>query len=190
MCRVANDLLKIKNSRFGAIDRESTALVRAASDRDGKLIGLVKKDAVLRELNQRTKGSATVAVIVLDEERKAEARQKFATPLVFSIQEAKGLEYEAVILYDLISTERARFREITEGVPRRSLDADELVYSRDKDKSDKSLEAYKFFVNALYVALTRAVDTIYVVEADASHPLLDLLQVACGEDVSQVLAGP
>ncbi len=187
VCQTANDLLKIKNSRFGSIDRESTALVRAASDRDGKLIGLVKKDSVLRELNQRTKGSVDVAVLVLDEERKAEARQKFSTPLVFTVHEAKGLEYEAVILYDIVSSERARFREITEGVSRADLDTEALVYSRARDKSDKSLEAYKFFVNALYVALTRAVDTVYVLESDVGHPLLQLLKVVCGEDVSQVV---
>ena len=115
-CLVANALLKVKNARFGAIDRESTALVRAASSQQGHVVGLLKKDSVLRDLNQRTRGSAKVAVIVLSEEQKAEARQRFATPLIFSVHEAKGLEYEAVILYDLVSTERARFREIADGV--------------------------------------------------------------------------
>ena len=186
VCQVANTLLKVKNARFGSIDRESTVLVRPAAEDEGKLIGLVKKDAVLRELNQRTKSSTQVAVIVLGAEHKAEARQKFSTPLVFSVHEAKGLEYESVILYDIVSSERQRFREVCEGVTPASLDADDLTYSRAKDKTDKSLEVYKFFVNALYVALTRAVDTVYVVESDASHPLLGLLGVRCGEDLSQI----
>jgi hypothetical protein len=186
VCEVANTLLKVKNARFGSIDRESTVLVRPAAEAAGKLIGLVKKDGVLRELNQRTKSSTNVAVIVLSAEQKAEARQKFATPLVFSIHEAKGLEYEAVILYDLVSSERQRFREVADGVTPEMLVADELVYSRAKDKGDKSLEVYKFFVNALYVALTRAVDTVYVVESDTAHPLLGLLGVRCGEDLSQI----
>jgi hypothetical protein len=188
VCAVANTLLKIKNARFGSVDRESTALVEPVSDHKGTLIGLLKKDAVLRELNQRTKKSAKVAVIVLGDEQKAEARSRFQTPLVFSIHEAKGLEYETVILYDVISTERARFREVTDGISREDLGVTELVYARARDKADKSLEVYKFFVNALYVALTRAVDTIYLVESDASHPLLALLDVRCGEDVSGVRA--
>ena len=186
VCEVANGLLKVKNARFGSIDRESTALVRAASSSQGRVVGLLKKDAVLRELNQRTRGSAKVAVIVLTEDQKAEARQRFSTPLVFSVHEAKGLEYESVILYDLVSAERARFREIADGVEAKSLDAEELVYARARDKGDKSLEVYKFFVNALYVALTRAVETVYLVESDASHPLLGLLRIVCGEDVSHV----
>lgn len=184
VCTIANDLLKVKNARFGSIDRESTALVRPASDSEGSVIGLVKKDAVLRALDERTKKSAEVAVIVLTDERKAEARQKFSTPLVFSIHEAKGLEYDTVILYDIISGERARFRELTDGVSARDLEATELTFARARDKTDKSLEEHKFFVNALYVALTRAVSTIFLVESDVTHPLLGLLRVACGEEVS------
>ena len=40
---------------------------------------------------------------------------------------------------------------------------DELAYSRARDKGDRSLELWKFYVNALYVALTRAVQTLYLV---------------------------
>jgi hypothetical protein len=188
VCQVANALLKLKHVRFGSVDRESTALVRAASASAGKVVGLLKKEAVLEGLNQRTRGSAQVAVIVLGEDQKAEARQRFSSPLVFSVVEAKGLEYDAVILYDVISSERARFREIAGGITAKDLDIEELVYSRAKDKADKSLEVYKFFVNALYVALTRAVETVYIVESDAQHPLLGLLGVVCGDDISLVSA--
>lgn len=186
VCRLANTLLKIKNLRFGSIDKESTALVQPASDDEGQVIGLVKKDAISSELNRRTKGSAKVAVVVLSDEHKSEAKRRFSTPLVFTIHESKGLEYEAVILFDLISSERQRFKEIVEGVSLEDLKSDTLTYARAKHKDDKSLEHYKFFVNALYVGLTRAVKTVYVVESDASHPLLGLLGVACGEDVSGV----
>jgi hypothetical protein len=186
ICSIANQLLKIKNARFSSIDRESTALVRAAADHEGRIVGLVKKDGVLRELDQRTRGSVKVAVIVLSDEHKLEAKKRFATPLVFSVHEAKGLEYEAVILFDIVSSERVRFREVCEGVSARDLERDELVYARPRDKSDKSLEVYKFFVNALYVAMTRAVDTLYVVESDAEHLLLSMLGVRLGEDTSGV----
>jgi hypothetical protein len=186
VCQIANRLLKVKNARFGSIDRESTALVRAASGHEGRVVGLPRKDGVLQELNRRTKGSAKVAVIVLSEEQKAEARKRFATPLVFSVHEAKGLEYESVILYEIVSTERGPFREIADGVLAADLDREELIYARARDKGDKSLEVYKFFVNALYVALTRAVETVYVVESDTSHPLLGLLRIVWSEDLSLV----
>jgi len=43
---------------------------------------------------------------------------------------------------------------------------------------------YKFFVNALYVAITRAVDSVLLVESDHQHPLLDLLDVKSDEQAS------
>src|SRR5262249_1891272 len=136
VCDVANALLKVKNARFGSVDRESTALVRATSGRVGRVIGLKKTDAVLRGLNERTRGSAKVAVVVLTEDQKAEARKRFATPLVFSVHEAKGLEYESVILYDVVSSERARFREAAEGVGADAVETTELAYARARDKAD------------------------------------------------------
>ena len=188
VCTLANTLLKIKNARFGSIDRESTALVHPTADIEGRVTGLVKKDSVLRELDKRMRGSARVAVIVLSDDQKAEAKQKFSTPLVFSVHEAKGLEYESVVLYDIVSTERAAYREIAAGVSPADIDTTALEYARAKDKTDKSLELYKFFVNALYVAITRAVETIYVVESDATHPLLRLMRILFSEDVSTFTA--
>jgi Ankyrin repeats (many copies)/UvrD-like helicase C-terminal domain/AAA domain len=188
ICALANGLLKVKNARFGSIDRESTVLVRPATDVEGRATGLLKKEGALRELERRVRGSARVAVIVLSEERKAEAKRWFSTPLVFSVHEAKGLEYDTVILFDMVSGERENYREIAAGLSRADVDEGELVYARAKDKGDKSLEVYKFFVNALYVALTRAVEAVYVVESDASHPLLGLLNLTFSEDVSCVTA--
>jgi len=188
VCSLANTLLKVKNARFGSVDRESTALVRPAAESEGRVAGLVKTDAVLRELDKRVRGSARVAVVVLTDDQKAEAKQRLSTPLVFSVHEAKGLEYESVILYDVVGTERNAYREIAAGVTRADLDMDELTYARAKDKSDKSLEIYKFFVNALYVGLTRAVETVYIVESDPGHPLLGLLGVTFSEDLGAFTA--
>lgn len=185
---LANTLLKIKNARFGSIDKESTALVRPVADLDGKVAGLVKKDAVLRDLDRVARTSARIAVIVLTDDQKADARRRFSTPLVFTVLEAKGLEYDVVILYDLVSTERAAYRDVADGVTQADLDAPELTFARAKDKADKSLEAYKFFVNSLYVAVTRAVETVYIVESDPNHPLLALLRVTFSEDVSSFSA--
>ncbi len=188
VCALANTLLKIKNARFGSVDKESTALVSPVADVEGRVAGLVKKDAVLRALDSQTRASARVAVIVLSDEQKAEARRRFSTPLVFSVHEAKGLEYDTVILYDIVSSERAAYRELTNGVTQADIDTDVLAYARARDKTDKSLEAYKFFVNALYVAVTRAVETVYIVEGDDAHPLFGLLRVTFSEDVSRFTA--
>ena len=175
--RVANLLLKIKHRRFGSIDRESNFLVRAVGAEAGEVTLASDKDELKRELNQKIRQSTRFAVLVMRDEDKAEARKHFTTPLVFSIHEAKGLEYENIVLYRFISDHRSEFNEIVDGVAAQDLTADELDYRRAKDKSDKSLEVYKFYVNALYVALTRAIANLYLIESDTEHPIFKLLEL-------------
>ena len=176
--RVANALLKIKHRRFGSIDRESNFLVDAVNQEAGVVSLLADSDSARRDLNAQTRRSTRFAVLVLRDEDKAAARSQFDTPLIFSVHEAKGLEYDSIVLFRFVSDNRAQFHEIAEGVTAADLASDDLNYSRGKDKSDKSLEIYKFYVNALYVALTRAIRNVYLIESDAGHPLLRLLDIA------------
>ena len=171
---MANRLLLVKNARFGSIDRESNYLVRCNSERTGTVELLADHDKLKRELSAKTSRSTRYAVMVMRGEDKAEARRYFQTPLLFSIQEAKGLEYENIILYNLVSGNPRAFDEITDGVTEDALSR-ELTYARAKDKSDKSLDAFKFYINALYVAITRAVANLYIIEQNPSHRLLALL---------------
>jgi hypothetical protein len=171
---IANRLLLIKNARFGSIDRESNYLVRCISENQGDRVLLSADASVLQDLNAKTRRSTHFAVLVPRQEDKDAARVHFKTPLVFSIQEAKGLEYENIILFNFISRNAREFLEIIDGVEEEDL-RQELKYARAKDKSDRSAEAYKFFINALYVAVTRAVRNLYIVEQDHRHRLLDLL---------------
>jgi hypothetical protein len=184
--RVANTLLRIKHRRFGSIDRESNFLVEAVAGEAGTVALLPDTDTIIKELNQKTRQSTQFAVLVMRDEDKAEAARHFQTPLIFSIHEAKGLEYENIVLYRFISGNRARFAEIAEGVVAADLDGDELDYRRAKDKTDKSLEIYKFYVNALYVALTRAISQILLIESDTGHPLLQLLALQEGPGAAKV----
>lgn len=175
--RVANTLLKIKQRRFGSIDRESNFLVEAVGGEPGQVALLPDQDSVTKDLNQKIRQSTQFAVLVMRDEDKAAARRHFTTPLLFSIHEAKGLEYENIVLYRFVSNHRADFADIVEGVEKTDLVADTLEYRRAKDKNDKSLEIYKFFVNALYVALTRAVKNLYLIESDTVHPIFGLLDI-------------
>jgi hypothetical protein len=178
--RVANSLLKIKHRRFGSIDRETNFLVMAVAGEDGIVTVLPDTDATKKELNQKTRQSTQFAVLVMRDDDKLDARRYFQTPLIFSIHEAKGLEYENIVLYRFVSGNRPQFAEIVAGVAAADLNGDDLDYRRAKDKADKSLEVYKFYVNALYVALTRAIRNLYLIEADTGHPLLRLLDVRQG----------
>ena len=173
---IANRLLHIKHARFGSVDRESNYLVRSRGPTRGR-VGLLKdSDTVKRDLDRRTAASARFAILVLHPEQKAEVRQFFRTPLIFSIHEAKGLEYENVLLYGFVSCEEKRFRDIVKDLSDEDL-VGELRYARGRDKSDKSLEVYKFYINALYVAVTRAVKNLYLIEPRPKQRLLTLLRL-------------
>ncbi len=182
--RISNQLLKIKHQRFGSIDRESNFLVQAVGGEPGQVVLMADKDEVKRDLDKKTKQSTRFAVLVMRDEDKLEARKHFATPLLFSIHEAKGLEYDNIVLFKFVSGNRAEFNEIVDGVSREELSVEALEYRRAKDKGDKSLEVYKFFVNAMYVALTRAIKNIYIIESDSGHRLFTLLDLASAGKVS------
>jgi hypothetical protein len=186
--QVANTLLKIKHRRFGSIDRESNFLVQAVGAEQGRVELLPDKDAVKKALDDSTRRSTRFAVLVLRDEDKTEARQYFRTPLVFAIHEAKGLEYDNIVLYRFVSGSRAAFAEIAAGVGADDLTVEELEYRRARDKTDKSLEIHKFYVNALYVALTRAIRNLYVIESDTEHPLLKLLGLSVAEAAAPLAA--
>ncbi|MGM0530687.1 MAG: AAA family ATPase [Bacteroidota bacterium] len=173
--RTANALLKIKNTRFGSIDKESTYLISSVSKDKGKVNFLKEAPEIKNELNRKTHKSTNYAVLVMRHEDKSMARKYFNTPLVFSIQEAKGLEYENIIMLNFVSENSKIFREIIKGVGKEDVESNELTFSRAKDKKDKSLEAYKFYINSFYVGITRAVKNIYLIESDAKHPFFELL---------------
>lgn len=173
---IANRLLLVKQKRFGSIDKESNYLVECTTNEQGTVELVADRPEIRREIDEKTRRSTKFAVIVLRDEDKPVAHQAFSTPLVFSVHESKGLEYENVILFNLISTAPREFRECCAGVEPADLEGD-LVYARARDKTDKSLDAYKFYVNALYVAMTRAVRTLYLVESEVSHPLFALLAI-------------
>ena len=173
---MANKVLKIKQKQFGSIDRESNYLVESVVDKQGKIFVLNKKSNEVQDLNRSSRRSTKYAIIVLKEELKEEARQIFNNPLIFSIHEVKGLEYENIILYNIISCASKQFNDIASKLTPEDLQQ-EFVYARAKDKQDKSLEIYKFYINAFYVAITRAIDELYIVEENLNNQFLGLLDL-------------
>ena len=172
--QLANKLLKLKTQRFGSIDRESHYLMRAMDNNKGVVSLLSNQASVIQELNLKTKNATFYAVITLDNVSKQIAQKYFETPLIFTVQEAKGLEYENIILFDFISPNKARYRKITQGIQSEDINQ-QIKYARNKDKSDKSAEIYKFHINALYVAITRAIKNIYWIETETNQPIFRLL---------------
>jgi len=172
---LANRVLKVKNARFGSIDKESHYLIESQSSHKGDVACIKATPEKIDEINKKISKSITFAIITLSEKQKEGARKLFGTPLVFTVQEAKGLEYENVILYNFLEGE-PRFLDIAKGLSS-DIFEQEFKYGRAKSKSDKSMEVYKFYINSLYVAITRAIKSVYLIEKNPHHPLMTLLNI-------------
>ncbi len=175
--QLSNKLLKIKNARFGSIDKESTYLIDSIAENKGEISFFKDSPELRKQLNEKTGKSAKYAVLVMKSEDKKEVKEYFKTPLIFSIQEAKGLEYDNIILVNFISKYNDEFHEITRDITKKQLEDDRYIYSRGKDKADKSLDAYKFYINSLYVGITRAIKNLYILESSDKHAILNLLDL-------------
>ncbi|WP_264704605.1 ankyrin repeat domain-containing protein [Wolbachia endosymbiont (group B) of Apotomis betuletana] len=174
----ANRILHLKNYCFASEDKitvDNAFFMKSETKKKGN-VGFItddKKEEIAKQVNE----SINCAVLVLNDESKKSARQLFDTPLVFNIHEAKGLEFENVILYKFTSCKA--YNEIwkiactdksdgeidnTINRIRDSYNEKEVNTSRNKDKKDKSLEKYKFYMNALYVGVTRAASNVYIID--------------------------
>jgi hypothetical protein len=174
----ANRLLKVKHARFGSLDKESNFLIKAIGNDSGEINLMNDDHKTRRMLNEKTSLSARYAVLVMRQEDKNAARQFFKTPLLFSIHESKGLEYENVILLNFVTNNSREFDEIVKSVNTEDVENDDLTYSRQRDKTDKSVETFKFYINSLYVGITRGIKNIYLIEANQKHRLWQLLNLA------------
>jgi hypothetical protein len=174
---LANKLLLIKNARFGSIDKESNFLVESLKENKGEVNFFIDTPSRRKELNDNTKRSTKYALLVMTQDEKVAARKVFQTPLLFSIHEAKGLEYENIILINFISNYSREFFEISQGVTKKDLENDDIRFSRGKDKADKSLDAFKFYINSLYVGITRSIKNLYILESTKKHDILSLLDL-------------
>ncbi|WP_369409691.1 UvrD-helicase domain-containing protein [Wolbachia endosymbiont of Anopheles demeilloni] len=179
---IANRILHLKNYCFASEDKitvDNAFLMKSETKNKGNVGFIIddKKEEIAKKINE----SVNCAVLVLDDESKEDARKLFDTPLVFNIHEAKGLEFEDVILYKFTSCKA--YNEIwniacpnkSEGEIdntinriRDSYNEREVNTSRNKDKKDKSLEKYKFYMNALYVGVTHAVDNVYIIDDESN----------------------
>lgn len=88
--RIANQLLLVKNARFGSIDKESTYLVKANSTHKGEVQFVENTPKIKQDLNQQTRMSAKFAVIVMRNEDKEEAKRFFPDPIVIFYSRGQG----------------------------------------------------------------------------------------------------
>ncbi|GHM58477.1 MAG: hypothetical protein sL5_06330 [Candidatus Mesenet longicola] len=191
---LANRILHLKNYCFAPEDKitanEKEAFFMKSDTENTGNVSFIADDKK-GEVAKKVSKSINWAVLVLDNGSKEDAGKLFGTPLVFNIHEAKGLEFENVILYKFMSCKAYNGiwniikgkKKINDAINevRASYTNNDVSTSRNKNKEDKSFEEYKFYMNALYVGASRAIDSVYILDNAKKH---DLLQVIKPENVS------
>ncbi|MBD0391581.1 ankyrin repeat domain-containing protein [Wolbachia endosymbiont of Pentalonia nigronervosa] len=196
---LANRILHFKNYCFASEDKikpdkKETFFMKSDSNSKGTVV-FINESEKQEEVGKKASRSVDWAVLALDDGSKEDVRRAFDTPLVFSMQEAKGLEFKNVILYKFGEVYNKLWNIVCpnkdkEEVERKvneirlSYGEENVNTSRTKDKEDESFERNKFYMNALYVAVTRAIDGVYIMDDKEQHNLLKV--VVPGEEVNVV----
>lgn len=98
------------------------------------------------------------AIIVADEEDKQYLINKCpeAQGRIFTVYEIKGLEYETIFCYNIISKHFCSWKKIFNG---------------DAKRKDQ----YRYYINLFYVAISRAKDHLFILEPEYKNMPSDLL---------------
>ena len=78
---IANNVLKIKQQRFGSIDKESNYLVNALTENQGRIFFLTRKSEEIKKLNSLSMRSIKFAIIV-DAEKCVKALETLALRVI------------------------------------------------------------------------------------------------------------
>lgn len=147
-------------------------LNRIRSDFIGKLSGDYIEDPLRKGTNVKLlehssknkidllnilKERAYAAIVVSTDEEKNLLKKDFPVSRLFTVQEIKGLEYNYIISFNILSNYKKEYNEILEGV-------------------HKHNQKYRYFFNLFYVAITRAKDNLLLYEESCNHPLLNMIK--------------
>uniref|UniRef100_UPI002FCFFDB5 3'-5' exonuclease n=1 Tax=Wolbachia endosymbiont of Pentidionis agamae TaxID=3110435 RepID=UPI002FCFFDB5 len=192
-----NRVLHLKNYCFASEDKmieEEKFFMKSDTENIGNVCFIGNNRE--QELANKLPNSINWAILVLDDNSKEDARKLFKkTPLIFNIHEAKGLEFENVILYKFMSNKAYNdiWNMLCQGKDKEEIKSTinkvrnlynekNINISRFKNKEDKTFENYKFYINSLYIGVTRAINDLYII--DKKRPLLEVIKSEKESNVS------
>lgn len=146
----------------GVIDKKEASRVIVPAD---TMLGacLVMPDtAQLPDLLAARATSTEFAVVTLEEYR-SEAIEKFGTPLVFTSDEVIGQEFHSVIVYKLMSDPESQ--QIIHCIMQKFKDAASAGSPKNLPKNKhQSTGSHVTWINKFYVACSRAIDTLVIMQ--------------------------
>lgn len=142
-----------------------------ADKKEFSIIGAIQanKEGVIEWYNtaslptNKIKIDTTVAVITLSQ-YKTEAQKRFNTPLVFTVDEIKGLEYATIIVYNLL--DEPLFKEANTVFSKESSRDFSCKKTIHQPKNNAGDEQFATPFNRFITAITRTTNTLLIVQEE------------------------
>jgi tetratricopeptide (TPR) repeat protein len=154
--RLANGLLELKQNLVGVSDTETREQWKFPG-RPPVLLGGMGENEVLEGVSARAAGQA---VLVREADERDVLKRRLGTELVFTIREAKGLEFDGVLLWKFASAGEAA------GLWRR-------IRRAEIDTAEHAAKV-RHELALLYVAVTRARNTLLIYDGDEPSEVWDV----------------
>jgi tetratricopeptide (TPR) repeat protein len=148
LVELANSVLSLKQDIFGRYEEDGLedAVVEGPMP-----IQVVEEEK--RVLETARNFGPRCAILVLDEAESLSLSRLLDTTRVFHVRDAKGLEFDTVILWKLLQSENGLIDRFLRGAAGIERDA-----------------RFRHFLQYLYVAVTRARRNLAIFEGDKAHP--------------------
>ncbi len=154
--RLANALLELKQNLVGLADTEMREQWKFAG-RPPVLLRDLPEDEVLAAVSGHAAGQA---ILVREAVERDELKRRLGTEMVFTIREAKGLEFDAILLWKFASTVEAA--QLWRRIRRSEIDTAEHA------------ARVRHELALLYVAVTRARNTLLIYDGPRSSEVWDV----------------
>ena len=129
---------------------------------------LIQPSELMHQTWIQTWANSTQFAVVTTAEFVEEAMIAFHTPLVFTPEQVIGQEYPVIVVYKMWADEQSK--AILKAIKPRCTDEHaKASTSLPKDKHAKSHHAYASWLNAYYIACSRAINRLVIVEEKTHH---------------------
>lgn len=144
-----NRLNLLRRDRIGAGSQEDDAFEESMrGDADSSMIAVLVTDPdTCHDFIEKAKETAQCSIIVDNQDTKDALAEGNDAPNIITVEDAKGLEYNIVVLYNFVRDNYNRFREIFDGTG-----------------TAKRSTLHRIVFNKYYVSCTRAIDRIVICE--------------------------
>ena len=159
---VSNKIVDIRQEILGTYTEDIIEISKQLENTEGLPVFIESNEEQFLEAIASWQNAVRVAIIVSSDETKASLIKKMNIKReeayhIFTVQEAKGQEFDKVVIYNILS------------------DHDEMWQSIMKSSKKNASVHFQYYFNLLYVAVTRARKNLYMFESKRDLAIINEL---------------